>query len=87
MAIWAAGLVATVLTGAAAFMILPLALACAGLAAIAADWHGIAKVLWSDSGWPHYRSLSLTLFRWTFGGAGLVVCVVVTVADCVAAFS
>jgi hypothetical protein len=80
MAIWLAGFVGSLVTGSAAFMLIPLMLACVGLALSAADWRGIAGAVWRESLWRRYPHLTLLRFRQVIGGGGLVICLVVTVA-------
>ncbi len=80
LAIWIAGFIGSLVTGSIAFMLLPLMLACVGLALIAADWRGIAGAVWRDSLWPRYPGLTLRLFRQAIGGGGFIICLAVTVA-------
>jgi hypothetical protein len=87
LAIWITGFVALLVTGLIAFMLLPLMLACVGLALIAADWHGIAVAVWRDSLWPRRTGLTLRLFRQVIGGGGFIICLVVTVASWIEAFN
>jgi hypothetical protein len=87
VAIWIGGFIASLMTGSFAFMLLPLMLACIGLALIAIDWHGIAGAVWRDSLWPRRSGLTLRLFRQVIGGGGFIICVVVTVAVWIEAFN
>lgn len=87
VAIWIGGFIASLLTSSIAFMLLPLTLACVGLALIATDWHGIALVLWCDSLWPRHSGLTLSRFRRAIGGGGFIICLAVTVAAWIEAFN
>jgi hypothetical protein len=87
VAIWIAGFIASLVTGSIAFMLLPLMLACLGVALIAADWHGIAGAVWRDSLWPRHSGLTLRLCRQVIGGGGFILCFIVTVAAWIKAFN
>jgi hypothetical protein len=78
VAIWITGLIASLVTGAAAFMLLPLTLGCLFTIGLMTNWHGMAEWTLRRATWR--GPAELRLFRWVMGGGGFLLCAFVTVA-------